>query len=104
MTQGREGKIIIMPVTRIAVLKGFDRVILGRDIANNLQNGHVYEISEIMGVLMIRDLGEHALVERHSGHTISNLALAGVHCLTKAEYEKKLELQGEGIYPHTAED
>lgn len=29
-----------MSVTRIAVLKGFDRVLLGRDIAKNLQEGH----------------------------------------------------------------
>lgn len=81
-----------MSVTRFAVLKGFDSVILGRDIAKNLKEGHVYEITEIMGVLMIRDLGEHALIERHSGHKIGSLAISGVHCLTKDEYKRQLEI------------
>lgn len=77
-------------VTRLAVIKGFDRVILGRDIAGNLKEGHVYEITEILGVLMIKDLGEHAIVERHLGHTVSGLAMSGVHCLTKEEYKKAI--------------
>lgn len=75
-------------VTRLAVLKGFDSVILGRDIAKNLEQGHVYEITNILGVLMIRDLGEHALMDRYVGETISGWALSGVHCLTKEEYQK----------------
>jgi hypothetical protein len=80
-----------MPITRLAVLKGFDHVILGRDLAGNLKEGHVYEITEILGVLMIKDLGEHALMDRHTGNTINSIALSGVHCLTKNEYQKQLE-------------
>lgn len=84
-----------MSVTRLAVLKGFDQVILGRDMADILKNGHVYEITEILGVLMIRDLGEHALMERQSGHDINGHALKGVHCLTKEEYEQQIKMRKE---------
>lgn len=76
-----------MPVTRFAVLKGFNGVIMGRDLAGIFKNGHVYDVQEICGVFIINDLGEHALVQPDGAH-ISQIALSGNHCYSKEEHEK----------------
>lgn len=51
-------------VTRIAKLKGYSGgVIGGQDLANVLKEGHVYQLTDLIGQIIITDLGEydHAL-------------------------------------------
>ncbi len=74
-------------VTRLAKLKGFDNVLAGRDLLNILKDGHVYSLTEVMGVVMITDLGEHAI--KHEGSDIAGIFMDGAHCLTKEEFEKQ---------------
>ncbi len=88
-----------MSVTRFAVLKGFDDVILGRSLSGILKKGHVYQLDEILGVIMIKDLGEHAEMEKQLGCTISHVASSGIHCFTKSEYERKIEREESERYP-----
>jgi hypothetical protein len=84
-----------MKIARLASLKGFKGVLLGRDIGDILKNGHVYSISEVMGVIMIQDLGKHAVSKyQQSGASISQCANEGVYCLTEDEYKKQLKQEG----------
>lgn len=76
-----------MPVSRITKLKGFDRVLVGRDMLNIFKEGHVYNVREIMGQIMITDLGEHA--ELPLGDGIAQIMVKGTYCLTKEEDEKQ---------------
>lgn len=79
-----------MSVTRIAKLKGFDNVLMGRDIANIFIEGHVYDIQSIMGHFIVKDLGEHSQMDdKYEGTHIAGVAKTGLHCLTKSEYENK---------------
>lgn len=81
-----------MKIARLASLKGFKGVLLGRDIGDVLKNGHVYSISEIMGVIMIEDLGKHAISKyQQSGASISQCATEGAYCLTEDEYKQQLK-------------
>lgn len=81
-----------MKIARLASLKGFNGVLLGRDIGNILQEGHVYSISEVMGVIMINDLGEHAVSKyQKMGASIAQCTTEGVYCLTKTEYAAQIE-------------
>ncbi|MBD2705587.1 hypothetical protein IC229_33575 [Spirosoma sp. BT702] len=77
-------------VCRIASLHNFNNVLLGRDLAGIFESGHVYNFRKVAGIIMVEDLGEHAMDEAIGGATISVYATSGVHCLTKAEYEYQL--------------
>lgn len=79
-----------MSVTRLTKLKGYNNVLAGRDLANVLKEGHVYSITEVLGVIMINDLGEHAVNEDYKGAGLAHLMTTGTHCLTKEEYKKQL--------------
>ena len=72
-------------ITRISKLKGFDNVILGRDLANVFKEGHVYSVDKILGEIVVHDLGEHALMDNFEGHTIGQVATDGSYCLTHHE-------------------
>jgi hypothetical protein len=74
-----------MTITRIVKLRGFKNVLSGRDLSNILKEGHVYSVTEIDSVIMLEDLGEHALPERHNSMTISQIMMDGTYCLTKGE-------------------
>lgn len=50
-------------VTRFTKLPKHDNVLVGRDIAELFENGHVYEVRKILGEYIIRDLGLTALPE-----------------------------------------
>jgi hypothetical protein len=78
-------------ITRIAKLKGFNNIIAGRDLANIFKEGHVYSVTEIMGEIMIKDLGEHALIKNHEGHTFAQIMMNGSYCMTKEEKQRQLD-------------
>lgn len=84
-------------ITRIASIKGFKNVIIGRDLKEILKPGFVYDVSTMPGadgldVYTIKCLGEHATsayMER--GAQLSQTITEGVYCLTKTEYLAQLE-------------
>ena len=51
-------------LTRIVKLPYHDNVLVGRDLNNLFKNGHVYEIKEVMGEIIIKDVGESSLVNK----------------------------------------
>lgn len=77
-------------ICRIASLKGFDGVLLGRDFDGLFKNGHVYAVREIMGEIILTDLGEHAIKDGHDiiYTDINGCAQNGAHCVTKEEYKQ----------------
>lgn len=80
-----------MSIARIAKLKGFNNIIAGRDLANIFKEGHVYSVMEIMGDIIIKDLGEHALMEKYIGNGFPAIMMDGSYCMTKEE--KKIQLE-----------
>jgi len=76
-----------MAVTRISKLKGFPDIIVGRDLAKVFKEGHVYSIEEIMGMHIIKDLGEYAMPEYHAD--LLSIMRDGTYLLTRAENEKQ---------------
>ena len=72
-----------MKETRISKVKGFDGLILGRDLADVFTNGHVYSAKKVGGMILIEDLGEHA--DTFTNSDVSILVITGRHCLTKKE-------------------
>ena len=85
-------------IARIASLKGFEGVLLGRDIGGVLKEGHVYQIIDLQGVIMLKDLGEHGICEHFEGNRISYYATEGTHCLTKREREIELATKADAEY------
>jgi hypothetical protein len=81
-------------MTRIASLHKFNGVLLGRDLTGIFENGHVYEVTKMLGVIMVRDLGEHAIGYLSAGSSIPQYATAGFHCLTKEEYNEQQRREG----------
>ena len=76
-------------ITRVSKLKGFDNILGGRDLANLFKDGHVYEIDNTYGEMMITDLGEHALSERHEFSTFQQIMMDGTYLLTKEEKKRQ---------------
>jgi hypothetical protein len=89
-------------ICRVVSLKGFGGVILGRDIGGIFKEGHVYRAVNILGEIILTDLGEHAVPKwlvskdgkRMVGH-INQYATSGVTMLTKEEYEIQLKNEQE---------
>lgn len=89
------------PICRIVSLRGFGGVILGRDMGGIFNEGHVYAVYKIMGEILFKDLGEHAVakwLENEKGTLVGRIghyATSGVTMLTKEEYA--IELKNEGL-------
>ena len=75
-------------ITRIAKVKASKDIIAGRDLAGIFEDGHVYSVTKIMGEIIVKDLGEPALMNNHEGQRITNVILDGSHCLTQEEKRK----------------
>lgn len=75
-------------LTRIVKLKNRPNILMGRDLNNIFKDGHVYDVRECLGEIMITDLGEHALMEKYDAQPLDNVIKSGTHCFTKEEYEK----------------
>jgi len=71
---------------RVVALDGFRAIVIG--VGNLLTPGHIYQIEEIAGELMTRDLGEHAKPDQYSGHTVEGLFADGTVFHTLAEAQK----------------
>lgn len=81
-------------ITRIAKIKGFNNVLSGRDLAGIFKDGHVYQVTEIMGEIILKDLGEHAIFKSSypfGNHKLTTIIMDGTYCLTKAEYASQLK-------------
>jgi hypothetical protein len=78
-------------ITRITKLKGFNNIIAGRDLLNIFKEGHVYSVTEIMGEIMLKDLGEHAVMERYEGSGFQAIMMEGSYCMTKEEKKRQLD-------------
>ena len=78
-----------MGSTRISKLKGFGSILVGRDLAGILKDGHVYRVSEACGEIILTDLGEHALVDGYEGMGLYTVLSDGNFCVTQGEYEYK---------------
>ena len=76
-------------ITRISKLKGFDSILVGRDFAEVFKDGHVYDVMEIADTIIIKDLGEHALMHQHNGSTFNTIMMNGTCYLTKEEKERQ---------------
>ena len=61
-------------------------VILGKDFSNLLKDDVVYEIIEIMDVLVIRPIGESNLI--NFGHDVNYKVAKGSHLITKEEFKQ----------------
>jgi len=82
-------------ITRIVKLKGFNNIIAGRDLSNIFKDGHVYSVTEIMGEIMIKDLGEHALINNYESHTFTQIMTDGSYCMTKEEKQRQLDAESQ---------
>ncbi len=80
-------------ICRIASLKDFKNVLLGRDMAGIFKEGHVYDVKEIAGTIILTDLGEHASANWLEGNRIGAFATSGLHCLTKEEYKAEVKAE-----------
>jgi len=93
MSNRNEGK---PKICRISSLRGFQGVLIGRDMGEVFEEGHVYVARNIMGVIVIEDLGEHAVekwLEKEGVLTgrVNHYVTSGITMLTKEEYAKQLE-------------
>jgi hypothetical protein len=78
----------IRPIlTRIASLKGFKGVLIGRDMEKVFEEGKVYGIRKIAGEIFVTELGEHAMAEYLEGNRINAYMTSGIPLLTREEYE-----------------
>ncbi|HEY3525276.1 MAG TPA: hypothetical protein VGK47_03695 [Nitrososphaeraceae archaeon] len=78
-----------MSKTRIAKLKGFDNLILGRDLSDIFKEGHIYAFREILGQIVVDDLGEYA--DTDQPHlSVHDYLITGLHLrLPSEEYSNK---------------
>jgi hypothetical protein len=94
MSNRNEGK---PPICRITSLRGFQGVMIGRDLGGIFKEGHVYKAVKIMDEIIITDLGPHAVenwLENESGvltGTVNQYVTSGVCFLTKEEYNRLLK-------------
>jgi len=87
---------IVPYLSRITSLKGFNNILLGRDLSKVLKPGVVYGIIEVMGVIMIEEIGEQATARPNGeNRTIGQIVIEGVYCLTKEEYAAQLKKEEE---------
>lgn len=75
--------------TRIAKIKDHKDIILGRDLEQVFENGHVYEAIKYGEYIWLKDLGEHALTSKNEGQPLQVHIRNGLHCLTKEEFEQQ---------------
>jgi len=77
--------------TRFSVIPDERKLILGIDGADIFKTGIVYEAREILGEIIITELGEYALPNAgcpSKNSKITDIAKSGLHLITKNEYEQ----------------
>ena len=76
-----------MIYTRIAKIKNFESLILGRDLDNIFDEGHVYSIEKIIGQIIVKDLGKHVFQKVEEAGIILQ---KGTYLLTENESHNQL--------------
>jgi hypothetical protein len=77
-------------ICRISKLKGFENILAGRDFANIFKEGHVYSVEEILGAIMIKDLGEY-VIDKDNCTSFPSIIRDGKYLLVKKKYKKSLK-------------
>ena len=54
--------------TRIVKLPKHDSVLIGRDLDDVFEPGHVYKVKRFLGEIVVMDLGESALAKEGTGN------------------------------------
>ena len=72
----------------VASLKGFPGVILGRDLGGILQPGKLYAVRNIMGTIMLDEIGDHYVSPQTRNSRIDQIAVEGLYLHTPAEIEE----------------
>jgi hypothetical protein len=80
--------------TRILKLPNHNNVLIGRDLSEIFENGHIYSVRKVLGEILIEDVGESSLCERTmydypNGNSIVNdIMKEGSIYFTKKELEE----------------
>lgn len=84
------------PITRLAKLRQRDGLFIGMDFQDLFKEGIVYNVTEIMGVIMITPLGKMALpkdgrdnIVPNDHSTLSTILCGSAHLMTKEEYNNR---------------
>ena len=75
-------------ISRIVSLKDWGKVLYGRDLGNALDEGIVYGVQKVMGVITLIPIGEAVVPDKR--WKLSSIIGNGKHCLTKDEYRSQL--------------
>jgi len=80
-------------VTRILKLP-HNNVLIGRDLSEIFENGHIYSVRKVLGEILIEDVGESSLCERtmydypNRNSTVNDIMKEGSIYFTKKELEE----------------
>lgn len=78
-------------LTRFMKLPIHDHVLIGRDLNDIFKNGHIYEVHQIMGEIIIKDLGKTSLPKMGSKYypnefsSIEDIMCGSSYLLTEDE-------------------
>jgi hypothetical protein len=78
-------------ITRFSVIPDERNILLGIDKAGVFEAGVVYEVTKILGEIVIRPVGKYALNEKgfpSKNSAIEDIIYYGEHLITKEEKEK----------------
>lgn len=73
--------------TRFAVLKGMNGSFFGRDLSKIFTDGHLYQIIDIDGQHLIKDLGEHYLPDDYDSTINLSSFKKGEILFTETEFK-----------------
>lgn len=79
-------------ISRVVSLKGFPQIIMGRDIGKALDEGIIYGVQNVMGVITLVPIGEAVVPDLR--WKIHNIITDGKHLLTKEEFRAELVNNG----------
>ncbi len=72
-------------VCRLAKLDGMDDVVVGRDFADLFKEGHVYDVRESFGQIILTDLGKHGKMQDYRYKKRDTIIMDGQYLLTETE-------------------
>lgn len=81
-------------ISRLTVLKTHNKVILGRDLGGVFDEGIIYGVMKVDGVIMLTELGKGATSKPDFEYRrIGQILVEGVYLLTEEEYKAQLKKQ-----------
>jgi hypothetical protein len=85
-----------MSKTRLARIEGFGQILVGKDISDIFEEGHVYAFRKILGQIVVDDLGKHAYADGYDYKaSLSDFIESGHHNMTQEEFNKSQKLAWE---------